>query len=228
VPESVSAARDAMTSLGRLRPGAAFYAHAVALKDTGTTVWVAGELAQPVATATAATLTVSTEGVTNATEVPLAAGQRTFTASLPLTVVATAPIDVRVRVAAPDGLPLTDAVRIDAVAGLSQPLLFRRGPATGNRQEPAGHPQFSRTGRARFEVALSGDASVTAATVLDRNGTATPIPVTIGDRTDTAGQRWATVDVLLAALAPADYLIEISGKAGGTDQKVLTAFRVTR
>jgi hypothetical protein len=217
-----------MTSLGRLRPGAAFYAHAVALKDTSTTVWVAGELAQPAPAATSAAVTVSTEGATNSADVSLAAGQRTFTALVTLKVAAAAPIDVRVRIPAPDSLPLTDAVRIDAASGVSHPLMFRRGPATGNRQEPAGQPQFSRTGRARFEVALGPYASVTAANILDRNGTATPIPVTLADRTDTAGQRWATMEVVLAALAPADYLIEISGKAGGVEQKVLTAFRVTR
>jgi hypothetical protein len=142
---------------------------------------------------------------------------------------ATGPIDIRVRVSGGEGqLPLTDAVRIDAASGISSPLMFRRGPATGNRQEPAGHPRFSRTERVRFEAALGGDARVETGRILDKNGTATEVPVTLSERTDTAGQRWSVSDVVLAALAPGDYLIELSGRLEGRAQRVLAAFRVTR
>jgi VWFA-related protein len=229
IPEAVSSARDAMSGLGRIRAGSSFYAHGAALKNTATTVWVAGELAQPATAALSAILTISTVGATNFAEVAIAPGQRGFVASVPLRVPATGPIDIRVRVSGGEGqLPLTDAVRIDAASGISSPLMFRRGPATGNRQEPAGHPRFSRTERVRFEAALGGDARVETGRILDKNGTATEVPVTLSERTDTAGQRWSVSDVVLAALAPGDYLIELSGRLEGRAQRVLAAFRVTR
>ena len=98
----------------------------------------------------------------------------------------------------------------------------------GNRVQPAGQSQFSRTERARFEVALVGTARVDGARVLDRNGTAIEVPVALSERTDDSGQRWSAADVTLAALAAGDYLIELSGTADGAAQKVLAAFRVTR
>ena len=229
VPESVSSARRAMEGLSRLRSGAGLSAQAVTLLGAGTMVWVTGELTPPATTATSAMLTVSTLGATTSAEVQIAAGQRGFVAAVPLKLAASGPVDVRVRVAAGEGqLALTDAVRVDATVGLSAPLMFRRGQATGNRLEPAGQPQFSRTERARFEVALAGETKLEAGRVLDRNGNATELPVTLGERTDAAGQRWGVADLVLAALAPGDYLIELSGNAGGAAQKVLSAFRVTR
>jgi hypothetical protein len=55
------------------------------------------------------------------------------------------------------------------------------------------------------------------------------VPVTIGERTDTAtGQRWLTADVTLAALGAGEYVIEVSAPGAGVDQKTLTAIRVTR
>ena len=64
--------------------------------------------------------------------------------------------------------------------------------------------------------------------MLDRNGTALELPVTISERTDPAGQRWLSADVTLAALGAGDYLVELSTSAGAVTRKVLTAIRVTR
>jgi hypothetical protein len=51
----------------------------------------------------------------------------------------------------------------------------------------------------------------------------------MGERTDAAtGQRWITADVVLAPLAPADYVVEI-GIAGSTgESRILTGIRVIR
>ena len=48
------------------------------------------------------------------------------------------------------------------------------------------------------------------------------------ERTDEAGQRWLTAEVVLAPLAPADYIVEMSGTVKGAAQTVLAAIRVTR
>ena len=119
-------------------------------------------------------------------------------------------------------------LKIDAVEGLGHPMMFRRGPSTGNRVQPAGSPVYMRTERLRLEIPAAGDATLSGGRILDRNGTAIELPVTIAERTDDAGQRWLTAEVALAPLAPADYIVEMSGTVKGTSQKVLAAIRVTR
>ena len=225
VPQAVSAARDTIASLSRIRTGAPLFTHAVALKRA---VWLAGELAQPATAAMNASVSVTASGTTSSIEVPIAAGQRAFVVAVPLKVEATGALDIRLRITAEGQPSLSDGIRIDPAPGISAPLMFRRGSATGNRLQPAGQPQFSRTERARFEVALGGAAKIDSARVLDRNGAAIEVPVAVSERTDDAGQRWSAADVTLAALAPGDYLIELSGNADGAAQKVLTPFRVTR
>ncbi len=119
-------------------------------------------------------------------------------------------------------------LKIDAVEGLGHPMLFRRGPSTGNRVQPAGSPTFTRTERVRLDIPAATGATLSAARVLDRNGVAIDLPVTIAERTDEAGQRWLTAEVTLAPLAPADYIVEMSGTVQGRAQTVLAAIRVTR
>ncbi len=229
VPESLASTREAMTALARLRSGAPLYAHAVALTGAGTSVWVSAELTRASTSPATAILTISTLGATNSAEVQIPAGQRGFVTMVPLKAPASGPVDVRLRVSSADGdPPLTDALRIDAAAGLGGPLMFRRGPATGNRLEPASQPQFSRTERVRFESPLASGTALSGARLLDRTGAAIELPVALSERTDPTGHRWGIADVTLAALAPGDYVIELSGSTAGSEQKVLTAFRVTR
>jgi hypothetical protein len=76
--------------------------------------------------------------------------------------------------------------------------------------------------------AASGSGPWTGA-VLDRNGTKTAIPVTAGERTDSAsGQRWLTADVTLAPLGAGDYVIELTSTAGPEQRRTLVAIRVTQ
>jgi hypothetical protein len=227
LPEHVALARAAVDTLARLRPGVPLRTRAIVLPGDAATLWVAGELASPTAAAATAEITASVGDSVISASPPVAAGQRSFLAALPLKRRLSEAVDVRVRVTGA-GLPLTDMVRIEPADGLAEPLMFRRGPSTGNRVEPAGQPSFSRTERARFEVPLGGEARITAARVLDRNGTAIELPVTVSARTDPAGQRWGTADLVLAPLAAGDYVMEISGQMGGAEQKRLTAFRVVR
>lgn len=226
VPETGrrAATQAALSALGAIRQSAPLYAHAIAVRGVPTTVWVAGEFPQPLATATSAIVTVSTVGATNSAEVKIAAGQRGFVIPVTLKVDVSTPVDVRVRVAAAGEAALTDMVRIDATSGLAAPLLFRRGPSTGNRLEPAGQPQFSRTERVRMEIPATGDGQLTSGRVLDRVGAPIELPVTLGERTDAAGQRWLTADVTLAPLAPGDYLVELEAKPN----TVLAAIRIVR
>jgi hypothetical protein len=191
-------------------------------------VWVAGELKTPAAAAASADITVSSGGVSSTATATIPVGGRTFSALVALTKRAVAPIDVRVRVGQGSGLPLTDMLKIDAAEGLGQPMLFRRGPSTGNRLQPAGAPVYTRTERVRLEIPGAVGTTLSGGRVLDRNGAAIELPVTIAERTDETGQPWLTADVILSPLAPADYIIEMSGTVKGVAQTLLTPIRVTR
>jgi hypothetical protein len=92
---------------------------------------------------------------------------------------------------------------------------------TGNEELPTADVRFRRSERLRVEVPSAVD--VTSARLLDRNGKPMPtIPVSVSTRTDADGTRWATGELLLAPLAPGDYVVEVV--AGET--RTLAAFRV--
>jgi VWFA-related protein len=100
-------------------------------------------------------------------------------------------------------------------------MFIRRGPTTGNKETPTADVRFRRSERVRVEVPSAAD--VTSARLLDRTGRAmTAIPVAASTRTDSEGTKWATAEVLLAPLAPGDYIIEVV--AG--DVRTLAAFRI--
>jgi VWFA-related protein len=229
VPEHVKVAREALEGLGRIRPAWTFSAHAIAVQGDETTVWVAGEMKAAAAAAATAEITVSAGGETSVASAALAAGQRGFVVPVTLPGRVSGPVTVRVRVPqGPGKASLTDMLRIDAVEGLPHALLYRRGPSTGNRVQPAGSPAFSRTERVRLEIPVGADAQLAGSRVLDRNGGVIELPVTLAERTDEAGQRWLTAEVVLAPLAAGDYIVELSGTVGGATHTVLTAIRVTR
>jgi hypothetical protein len=108
------------------------------------------------------------------------------------------------------------------------PLVFHRGPTTGNKLEPAQQRTFSRSDRLRLE--LEGPAGLTwTGVLLDRNGGKTPIPVVTGERTDAeTGKRWLTADVTLAPLGPGDYVIALTTSAPNQNAQRLVAIRVTQ
>jgi len=108
-------------------------------------------------------------------------------------------------------------------------MIYRRGPATGNRLLPAASFQFSRTERAHLEFPIAADAKPAAGRLLDKAGQPLTVPVTVGERTDDqTGQHWLTADITLAALGAGDYAIEVAMNSAGAEQKVVTAIRVTK
>jgi hypothetical protein len=122
--------------------------------------------------------------------------------------------------------PQSDAARIEPAA--AAPLLFRRGPSTGNRVQPAADLRFSRTERLRLELPIPPEATLGAGRILDRNAQALQVPLQIAEKKDPDGQRWLTGDATLSPLAAGDYLFEVAYTAAGTERKVVTAVRVTR
>lgn len=235
VPDHVRTASSALATLGRLRADQRFSIHAVPMRASAagpvTSVWVVGEIAGPLQEfAAGGTASVEIVGDAAAT-VPAAIepGQRTFLIKIPAEPSGDA-LEVRARLTAEHqtDLPLADTARIDLNAPAAHPLLYRRGPSTGNRVQPAADFRFSRTERLRLELPLTPGATPGAGRLLDRNAQPLQVPVAVADRTDEDGQRWLTADATLAPLAAGDYVIEVAFTDGDTERQVLTAIRVTR
>ena len=236
VPEATSAATHAIAELARIRPDVPFILRATVAPSASAAevggVWIAGELlAGKAADGGTATIEISGGGISETAKAELKPGERAFLIRVPLS----KPLpqaDVRARFVpvGPAGtIPYSYSTRLAAPQALPEPLVFRRGLSTANRLQPAANLQFSRSDRMRLEVALGAGDKVGAGRLLDKNGQASPVPITISERTDSAsGQRWMVADVALAALGGGDYVVELSAASGTSDKKVMTAIRVTR
>jgi VWFA-related protein len=234
VPDQVRSANAAVAMLGRLRPEQQFSIRAVPVRSGSSgaawSLWIAGELV-PSAREFAAGATAAIEvtgAATGAASATLKPGERSFLVKIPVEAAGDA-IDVRARVtAAGAASPASDSARVDLQRPAAEPLLYRRGPSTGNRVQPAADFRFSRTERLRLELPLTADAVPGAARFMDRNAQPLQLPVQVGEKTGDDGQRWLTADATLAALGPGDYIVEVAYTAAGVEQRVLTAVRVTR
>jgi VWFA-related protein len=112
--------------------------------------------------------------------------------------------------------------------GAGEPLIFHRGPQTGNQVLPAPGRVFPRSERLHLEFEAAADTPGWTGAVLDRNGGKTPVPVAVGERTDAAsGQRWLTADLTLAPLGAGDYVVELTTTVGTEQKRTLVAIRVT-
>jgi hypothetical protein len=122
-------------------------------------------------------------------------------------------IRVRVRVGTDQTVPLTDSLRAilpEARSPMGEPVLRRRGPATGLRFLATADPRFSRTDRVRLELPTRS-TGMASARLLDRQGGSLAVPLSVSDRVDASdGVRWIVVDGTLAPLAPGDYAIEVT------------------
>jgi len=116
-----------------------------------------------------------------------------------------------------------------AVRGEGEPLVFHRGPSTGNQVQPATGRVFPRNDRIRLELEAAAGTPVWSGALLDRNGTRTAVPVVTGERTDAAStQRWLTAEITLAPLGPGDYVVELTVTQGTEQKRTLVAIRVTQ
>jgi VWFA-related protein len=221
----------ALGMLAQVRPDARVRLRATPAPG-GALLWIAGELSAAAGRAdewgqgATADLQVTSGAASTGARVTIKPGDRTFLTAIKLPAGAAA-VDVQARISPADGGPAAiDTIR---VAALPQALFYRRGPSTANRQQTTADLRFTRAERAHLEVPVDADVKPGAGRLLDRAGQPLTVPVAIGERTDEAtGQRWITADVVLAPLAPADYIVEIGmiGKAGET--RIVTGIRVIR
>jgi VWFA-related protein len=230
VPEPVRTVQAAVATLERLRSVARLRVNATA---SASTVWVYGEFQSagtddPLLKGATADVQVTAGAARASARAVVAPGQRTFLVPVALDAPPSTPIDIRARLSGGGGPALTDSVRVERGV-VPAPVLYRRGPSTGNRLQPAAAPQFSRTERVRLEVPIGADVKPGTARILDRAAQPLNVPVTIAERTDaTTGQRWMTADLTLAALTMGDYVVELSMTTTVGEQRVVTALRVGR
>lgn len=246
-PEPISletaAADAAIDALTRIRPEARFRIHATpfgeAANGSVSLIWIAGELQSPPAEdpwkrGGTGDIDVTAGGATTTARVTLAPGERTFLTAVALpSPISGGAIDVRARLTGsdPEAPRLADSIHVPLTSGARLPLLFRRGPTTGNRILPAATFLFNRTERLRVDIPVGAPARPGTGRLIERGGKTSPVPVTVGVRTDEGtGHHWVTADVTLAPLGAGDYTIEISILAPGaaTEHKVFTAIRVVR
>ena len=115
------------------------------------------------------------------------------------------------------------------IRGEGEPVVFHRGPSTGNQMQPAPGRVFPRSDRIRLELEAVAGTPVWIGALLDRNGNRTAVPVATADRTDAAtGRRWLTADITLAPLGPGDYVVELAVTQGSETKKTLVGIRVTQ
>jgi VWFA-related protein len=196
-------------------------------------MWVVGELGS-IATMgdtwndgfdATVTLTTPADATVGSGRMSVPRGARTFrvavTPSQPL-----APGEYVLRVGAragPASIPSREIARltIPPAPDATGALFVRRGPLTGNREVPTADLRFRRNEQVRVEIPTTSSDPLTAR-LLDRTGKPLAVPVTAILRDDADGSRWVTVQLALAPLGPADYVIEL---ASG-DNRMLSAFRV--
>jgi VWFA-related protein len=187
--------------------------------------WAAGGTADVIVTA-------DRDGETIASaRQPIAPAARVVSLTVPDVRLAPGDYTVQVRLGSRSpGAALLDRVTFtvpEAGGGIGPPRVQRRGPTTGAAYEPTANLAFRRTDRIRLELPVSGSALRVEAELLDRNGKTMPVPVEATLRPDADGAlTWATAEVVLAPLAPGDYVIRTTIEQANRRQEVLAAFRM--
>jgi VWFA-related protein len=171
------------------------------------------------------------EGKTVATaEQPLALGERTLSAAVPLPATAAAG-EYRVLVR------ITAASKVDSVGDsvavtispkpvtIGDPLVLRRGPSTGVKYVPTADLRFRRQERVRLEAPLVAPIERVRATLVSQAGQPMPLPVQVTERMDGAS-RIVVVDVSLAPLAAGGYAIMVTDTDASASTRVLVPLQV--
>ena len=114
--------------------------------------------------------------------------------------------------------------RVESLLGA--PLAYRAGSAAASPFRPLASFNFRRTERVRVEWPLVRATDTRSARLLDRNGNALAVPVTLSTR-DADGRSILVGDVNLAPLSSGDYVIEATATSGGVTDRQLLAIRVS-
>lgn len=228
-----SALESALDALARIRPSSELFVHATLGSGPGGKLTVFAEvsgaqLARGVL-AKGGTLEVSLTGpggvVSGTTQVALAPGSRGGVAVMD---VAADLSGVTVNAKLRDGTVSFDArveTSRDAGKVFGAPLVYRATPSSRSPLLPVAGFDFRRTERVHVDWPLAQPLDRREARLLGRNGQPMAVSLTLSERELNGG--WMLgLDALLAPLAPGDYVIELTGSAGGTTETRLIAIRV--
>lgn len=229
-PSPVAGALDA---LARLRPTSDVLLH---VAREGTRLHVVGEIGASEAARSATTRSGTFEvAVTDASGAAVGAGTVEVAAAQ-----RAAEVVVTLGEAAATGGPLVVTgkwrasgsvfdSRADAIAEpsavLGSMLIFRATPSSRSPLVPVAGYQFRRTERVHVEFPVRAALDARSVRVLGRTGD--PVTVTAtATEIEREGRTTLAVDVLLAPLAPGDYVIEVTAGAGGKTETRLVGIRV--
>jgi len=105
------------------------------------------------------------------------------------------------------------------------PLIYRATPSSRSPLIPVAGLEFRRTERVHLDWPLQRTLDRREARLLGRNGQPMAVTVTLTER-EVEGRPMLGLDAILAPLAPGDYVIEVTGTAGGVTETRLIAIRV--
>ena len=105
-------------------------------------------------------------------------------------------------------------------------LAYRRGPSTGLAYLPTADPRFRRTERLRIEVPVASDGFTGAGRLLTREGDPLGVVVNVTTRADARGTQLVVGESVLAPLAAAEYVLELSLTKDGKTEVVSYGFRL--
>jgi VWFA-related protein len=230
--DSAADARDnavtsALAPLARLRPGMTFFAYA---RVSGAELTVVAERVPGSSELTEGSLQVMVVGsgsdAGGSGRAALERGARSAIVRVPVRG-QRGPWDVQVRLQAPSAQAQQDSVSVAAAAGplLDDPLVFRAGGAGAGT--PAAMFVFSRTERVRIEWPVRKALENRSVRLLDRAGQPLPAAITVAEA-ESAGRAVVAADLTLAALAPGDYVVEITASDGSATETRRLGIRVTR
>jgi VWFA-related protein len=120
--------------------------------------------------------------------------------------------------------PVLPALPAGSECGSGMIAISRRGPYTGPGFQATTDPRFRRAERLRVDVPLGSDCTASVR-LLDRRGQALPVPFA-GAQVEQSGVAVLRAEIVLAPLAQADYLIEVTVRRGEKEEKRLVAFRI--
>jgi VWFA-related protein len=114
----------------------------------------------------------------------------------------------------------------DSGAVFGAPLVYRATPSSRSPLLPVAGFEFRRTERVHIDWPLTRPLDRREARLLGRNGQPMAVTITLSER-EAEGRLFLGLDTILGALAPGDYVIEITGTAGTATEVRLIAIRVS-
>jgi VWFA-related protein len=139
------------------------------------------------------------------------------------------PFRVNVKVTGAGAVVVTD--RLDVAAHpspvLGEPIVYRASPAAQSPLRPAADYQFWRTERVHVEWPVDGPLDRREGRLLGRDGLPLVVPVQLTER-DRDGRAVVAADVGLSALAPGDYVLEVTVARAGNETRRYVPIRMVR